>query len=33
MIKMPQKSEYVRFKNYERKRKLPFMIYAAFAST
>ena len=26
MIKMPRKDEYVRFKNYERKIKSPFMI-------
>ena len=25
---MPKKGEYVRFKNYETKIKLPFMIYA-----
>ena len=27
---MPKKGEYVRFKNYERKMKLPFMIYTDF---
>ena len=32
MIKMPWKSEYVRFKNYERKIKSPFVIYADFES-
>ena len=26
-IIMPKKGEYVKFKTYERKRKLPFMIY------
>ena len=30
MIKMPKKDECVRFKNYERKIKSPFMIYADF---
>ena len=30
MIKMPITSEYVRFKNYEREIKSPFMIYAVF---
>ena len=29
---MSRKSEYVKFKNYERKIKLPFMIYADFGS-
>ena len=32
MIKMTKKREYVRFKNYERKIKLPFMTYADFES-
>ena len=32
MIKMPKKGEYVRFKNYERKIKSLFMIYADFDS-
>ena len=32
-IKMPKKGEYVRLKNYERKKKPPFMIYADFEST
>ena len=32
MIKMPKNDEYVRFKNYERKIKSPFMIYADFES-
>ena len=32
MIKMPKKVEYVRLKNYERKVKSPFMIYADFES-
>ena len=31
-IKMPKKGEYVKFKNFERKIKLPFMIYADFES-
>ena len=31
-IKMPKKSEYVKFKNFERKVKSPFMIYADFES-
>ena len=31
-IKMPKKGEYVKFKNYERKVKLPLMIYADFDS-
>ena len=31
-IKMPKKSEYVKLKNYKRKIKLPFMIYADFES-
>ena len=30
MIKMPKKGEYVRFKNYERKIKTIFLIYADF---
>ena len=30
MIKMPKKGEYVRFKNYERKIKSQYMIYADF---
>ena len=29
---MPIKGEYVKFKNYERKIKSPFMIYASFES-
>ena len=29
---MPKKGEYVKFKNFERKIKLPFMIYADFES-
>ena len=29
---MPKKSEYVRFKNFERKVKSPFMIYVDFES-
>ena len=29
-IKMPKKGEYVRFKNYKRKIKSPFIIYADF---
>ena len=29
---MPKKCEYVRFKDYERKIKSPFMIYAGFES-
>ena len=32
-IKMLKKGEYVRFKNYGRKIKSPFMIYADFEST
>ena len=32
MIKMPKKGGYVRFKNYERKIKLQFMIYADFGT-
>ena len=32
MIVMPEKDEYIKFKNYERKIKLPFMIYADFES-
>ena len=32
MIKIPEKGEYVRFKNYEGKIKLPFIIYADFES-
>ena len=31
-MKMPEKGKYVRFKNYERKIKSPFMIYADFQS-
>ena len=31
-IKMPKKSEYVKYKNCERKIKLPFMVYADFES-
>ena len=31
-MKMPKKGEYVRFKNYERKTKPLFMIYADFKS-
>ena len=31
-IKMPIKGEYVKLKNFERKIKSPFMIYADFAS-
>ena len=31
-IKMPKKDEYVKFKNFERKIKSPFMIYADFES-
>ena len=27
MIHMPRESEYVKFKNYKRKTKSPFMIY------
>ena len=27
---MPEKGEYIKFKNFERKLKLPFMIYADF---
>ena len=30
MIKMAKKDETVKFKNYTRKAKLPFMIYADF---
>ena len=29
-IKMPKKGEYVKFRNYERKAKSPFIIYADF---
>ena len=29
-IMMPKKGEYVKFENYERKIKLPFIIYAGF---
>ena len=29
---MPKNGEYVKFKNYERKIKLPFVIYADFES-
>ena len=32
-IIMPKKGEYVKFKNYERKIKSPFIIYANFEST
>ena len=32
MIKMPKKSQYVKLKNFERKIKSPFMIYADFES-
>ena len=32
MIKVPKKSEYCKFKNFERKLKSPFMIYADFES-
>ena len=32
-INMPQKSEQVKFKNFERKIKSPFFIYADFEST
>ena len=32
MIKLPKKGEYVRFQNYERKIKSPFMIYVDFES-
>ena len=31
-IVMPKKGEYVKFKNFERKIKSPFMIYADFES-
>ena len=31
-IKMPMKSEYVKFRNYDRKIKSPFMIYSDFES-
>ena len=30
MIKMPNKVEYIKFKNFERKIEPPFMIYADF---
>ena len=30
---MPKKGEYVKFKNFERNKKSPFMIYADFEST
>ena len=33
MTEIPKKCEYLRIKNYERKIKLPFMIYADFEST
>ena len=33
MIKIPQKDEYVKFKNFERKIKSVFIIYADFEST
>ena len=29
-VKMPKKSEYIKFKNFERKIKLPFTMYAEF---
>ena len=32
MIKIPEKGEYVKFKNFERKITLPFMIYVDFES-
>ena len=32
-IKMPKKGEYIKFKNFERKIKSPFMIYADLEST
>ena len=32
VIKMPKQVEYVRFKNYERKIKSPFMFYTDFES-
>ena len=32
-IKIPKKGEYVKFKNFERKIKSPFMIYADFEYT
>ena len=32
VVKMPKKDEYVKFKNFERKLKSPFMIYADFES-
>ena len=31
-IKMPKKGEYIKFKDWERKMKSPFMIYADFES-
>ena len=31
-MRMPKKGEFVKFKNYERKIKSPFMIYADFES-
>ena len=31
-IKMPKKGEYIKFKNFRRKIKSPFMIYANFES-
>ena len=31
-IKMTKKGEYIKFKNYKRKIKSPFMIYADFSS-
>ena len=31
-IKMPKKGDYVKFKNFKRQKKLPFMIYADFES-
>ena len=30
---MPKKGEYIKFKDFERKIKSPFMIYAGFEST
>ena len=32
MIKMPKKGEYVKFRNFERNIKSPFMIYVDFES-
>ena len=31
-VKMPKKSEYIKFKNFERKIKLPFTMHAEFES-